>query len=43
MSAETFGDLMAALGAFRKDCLRGEPSNRAIARALGVSPQTVTN
>jgi len=27
MSAETFGDLMAALGAFRKDCLRGEPSN----------------
>ena len=43
MSAETFGDLMAALGAFRKDCLSGEPSNRAIARALGVSPQTVTN
>jgi len=43
MSTETFGDLMAALGAFRKDCLRGEPSNRAIARALGVSPQTVTN
>jgi uncharacterized protein YidB (DUF937 family) len=43
MSVETFGDLMAALGAFRKDCLRGEPSNRAIARALGVVPQTVTN
>jgi hypothetical protein len=43
MSVETFGDLMAALSAFRKDCLRGEPSNRAIARALGVSPQTVTN
>ena len=43
MSVETFGDLMAALGAFRKDCLRGEPSNRAIARVLGVSPQTVTN
>ena len=43
MSTETFGDLMAALGAFRKDCLRGEPSNRTIARALDVSPQTVTN
>ena len=43
MSAETFGDLMTALGVFRKDCLRGEPSSRAIARALGVSPQTVTN
>jgi len=43
MSAETFGDLMAALAAFRKDCLRGEPSNRAIARELGVSPQTITN
>lgn len=43
MSTETFGDLMAALGAFRKDCLGGKPSNRAIARALGVVPQTVTN
>jgi AcrR family transcriptional regulator len=43
MSAETFADLIAALGAFRTDCLGGEPSNRAIARAVGVSPQTVTN
>src|SRR5260370_25225959 len=43
MSGETLSGLMGAVGAFRKDCLRGEPSNCAIARALGVSPQTVTN
>lgn len=41
MSAETFGDLMAALRAFRDEYLPNDPSNRAIARALKVSPQTV--
>jgi len=43
MSAKTFADLVAALREVRAARMPDDPSNREIARALKVAPQTVGN